>query len=296
VTLLDLPDGRTLEYLEGGDPAGALVVVHHGTPGSAVLDPEWSADAGARALRLVTYARPGYGDSTRLPGRRAADAAADVAALVDNLRVDRFLTWGWSGGGPHALACAALLPGRVVAAATLASVAPYGAPGLDFLAGMGPGNLEEFGVVLAGGEQALRAFAQPQLEVLRTVRAEDLVEPMAAHLTEIDRQALAGPLSATLAAQLRGAFRHGADGWVDDDLAFVTPWGFDVADVRVPTLVWQGRQDAMVPPAHGAWLAQRIPGAEAHLSGTDGHLTVATTRLPACHAWLRERWDAAAAG
>jgi pimeloyl-ACP methyl ester carboxylesterase len=294
VTVLDLPDGRRIEFLEGGDPSGALVVVHHATPGSAVLDPEWSADAGARGLRLVTYARPGYGDSTRHPGRRVADAAADVAALADHCGADRFLTWGWSGGGPHALACAALLPDRVVAAATLASVGPYGAPGLDFLAGMGPGNIEEFSVVLAGGEAAIRAFAVPQAAVLGAVRAEDLVEPMAAHLTEVDREALAGPLSATLAAQLRAAFRHGPDGWVDDDLAFVGPWGFDVAEIRVPVLLWQGREDAMVPPTHGAWLAQRIPGVEAHLSDTDGHLTLATTRLPGIQEWLRARWDAPA--
>ena len=293
---LTLPDGRALEYVEGGDPAGVPTLVHHGTPGGPVLDPGWESSAREHGLRLVLAARPGYAGSTRHPGRCVADVVVDTVALADHLGVDRFLTWGWSGGGPHALACAALLPERVVAAATLAGVAPYDADGLDFLEGMGEGNIEEFGLALEG-EEALRPLAQEQGAAMADVTPAELAEAMAPHLTPVDAAEITGPgtIGATLAAQTRTGFAAGVDGWVDDDLMFTRPWGCGLADVKVPVLLLQGRQDAMVPFGHGEWLARQLDGVvDARLTEEDGHLTLVTRRLPEVFAWLRARWDAAA--
>jgi pimeloyl-ACP methyl ester carboxylesterase len=292
-TTLGLPDGHLVQIAEGGDLDGAPVFVHHGSPGSAILDQHWVSDAAARGLRLIIYARPGFGLSTRAAGRVVADAARDVAAIADELGVDRFLSWGFSGGGPHALACAALLPDRVVAVASLAAAAPIDGDGLDFFEGMGPGNIEEFGIAVNGGEDAIRTFAAEQAADLRNVTQEQMVEAMAPHLSPVDAAELAGPIGVTELAQFQDAFAVSVDGWVDDDLAFIAPWGFQPSDISVPVLLWQGREDRMVPFAHGEWLARQIPGVEAHLTEGDGHLTMVTRRIPGVHQWLRDRWDAA---
>jgi len=292
VAQVDIGDGRQLEVVEGGDAAGLPVIVHHGTPGAAVLHPEWEAIAGVEGLRLVTYSRPGYGLSTRDPGRVVADAARDTAALADALGFDRFLSFGFSGGGPHVLACAALLPDRVVAVASLASVAPYDAPGLDFLDGMGEGNVEEFGRVRDGGEEAIRPFAEEEAAAMRDATQQDLVDVMAGVLSDADADELRGPIGATLLRHFRHGLSVSVEGWVDDDLELVRPWGFDPGDTRVPVLLWQGRHDAMVPFGHGEWLAARIPGVDARLSEDDGHLSLLTRRAPEVLRWLRERWDA----
>src|SRR4029079_13152798 len=157
---IHIPDGRTLTLREGGDPGGVPLFVHHGTPGSSLLYEPHLEDAAARGIRLLSYDRPGYGLSTRQPGRDIASCAADVAALCDALEIERLLTWGVSGGGPHALALAALLPDRVAAAAALASVAPFDADGLDFTAGMGEQNVASMSTALAG-----EATHRPQHEL-----------------------------------------------------------------------------------------------------------------------------------
>ena len=221
---------RSLEYAEGGDLAGAPVLVHHGTPGAAVLRPEWEELAAAHGLRLVIHSRPGYGSSTRLPGRNVADAAGDTAALADALGVARFLTLGYSGGGPHALACAALLPERVVAAVTLASVAPHDADQLDFLAGMGEGNIEEFGRARAG-EEPLRELLEAEVGAMLGGSAAGLAESMAPFLSPVDAEEIRGPIAAWLQENVDRALGTGVDGWLDDDLAFVRPWGFEPAAV-----------------------------------------------------------------
>ena len=130
--------------------------MHHGTPSSGLLYDVHAALAADQGIRLIGYDRPGYGGSTRAPGRRVVDCVADVHAIADGLGLDRFATWGISGGGPHALACAALCDERLVATASLAAVAPYEADGLDWLEGMGESNHAEFGKVLDGEDAAAR--------------------------------------------------------------------------------------------------------------------------------------------
>jgi pimeloyl-ACP methyl ester carboxylesterase len=189
-----------------------------------------------------------------------------------------------------------LLGDRVVAAASLAAAAPFDGDGLDFYAGMGPGNIEEFGIVVTGGETAIRPLAVEQAAVLAGSTHQQLVEAMGPHLSAIDAAELRGPMGATVLAQMQDAFSVGVDGWVDDDLAFVAPWGITLSEISVPVLLWQGRLDLMVPFGHGAWLAEQIPGVEAHLSEQDGHVTLSTRRIPEVHQWLRDHWDAAPTG
>ena len=282
-------DGRTLTVREGGDPAGVPVLSISGTPGSSALFDAHRRDAEERGIRLFSYDRPGYGGSTRHEGRTVADCAADIEAVCDNLGVGRICVWGISGGGPHALAAAALLPERVAAAASLAAVAPYDADGLDWLAGMGELNVEEFGVIFEG-EEAHRASMERQRAELLAAKPEDLVEQWQTLLGPADREVATGEFAAELLDHMWAGIEAGGDGWLDDDLAFVAPWGFDVASIRIPVLLWQGEQDRFVPFGHGVWLAERIPGVEARLTAEDGHLTLAQRRIPEVHAWLLERF------
>ncbi len=278
---VESPDGRTLELHELGDPDGFPVLFQHGTPGSGTLYARWETDG----VRLVACDRAGYGSSTRRPGRSVADVVGDVQAIADALGFDRYATWGLSGGGPHALACAALCDERLVAAASLAGVGPWNAPGLDWLAGMGDGNIREFGLMLEG-EDALRPALEEESAELLQITAEQLRDSMAPHLSPTDSGALTGELAAYFHSNMQHALDAGADGWIDDDLAFAKPWGFELSQIDRPVLILQGGDDLMVPPAHGRWLAENVPGAESRIDDAHGHLTLVEHLVPEVHAWL----------
>jgi len=278
---IQLEDGRALELHELGDPHGFPIVFHHGTPGSGTLYERWATPG----VRLVGYDRAGYGGSTRQAGRAVVDVVADIQALADALALERFATWGLSGGGPHALACAALCDDRLVAAASLAGVGPYDVEDLDWLAGMGEGNQKEFELVLAGEEKLRPAIEQEGAGMLAT-SAEQLREEMAPHLSPTDSAALTGELAAYFHSNMTHALADGVDGWIDDSLAFVEPWGFAVDAIRRPVLVIQGGDDLMVPRAHGEWLAAHVPGCEARIDDSHGHLTLVEHLVPDVHAWL----------
>ncbi len=283
---VETTDGRSLDVIDAGEPTGPVVYYHHGTPASCLLAPEWVEDASRRGLRLISHSRPGYGGSDRLAGRTVGQVVSDVAAVLDHFGVGRFATWGVSGGGPHALACAALLPDRVAAAASISGGAPYGVEGLDWLEGMGEMNVQEFQTAISGDRAAVLAYADAMAEALRQAGPEQLAREMSTLLTPVDAAAVAGRFGAFLAASAAEGLARSGAGSADDDLAFVSPWGFEVGSITVPVQIWQGEQDLMVPAAHGAWLAARIPGAEAHLEPSLGHLTVAATRIGEVHAWL----------
>ncbi len=267
------------------------VLIHHGTPSSSLLYEPQVRDAAERGIRLIAYDRPGYGGSTRNPGRAVADCAADVAAICDALEIERFCTWGISGGGPHVLATAALLPDRVAAAAALASVAPIDAEGLEFTAGMGEMNVESFNASRAGEE---RHRAQHELELerrarrrLRSSSSRRGARSSARRIARCSRAAS----SSSLIESTEAGIEPSSDGWFDDDVVFGEPWGFDVASIAVPVLVWHGEQDKFVPFAHGVWLAEHIPGAEARLTAEDGHLTILERRIGEIHDWLLARFN-----
>jgi len=214
-----------------------------------------------------------------------ADVAADVAEMLGALAAGRFATWGHSGGGPHALACAALLPDRCVAAATLASCGPYGAEGLDYLAGMGEANVEDFGPVLEGGDVFEAAIRRSQAELF-SGGPDGLRQAMLTILSPLDQDVMTADFAEWCYRIMSEGAAERIEGWRDDDLAFVRPWGFDVADIRVPVLLLQGVDDLMVPPQHGRWLAAHVPGVEAEISETEGHLTLLAHRAPDVHEWL----------
>jgi pimeloyl-ACP methyl ester carboxylesterase len=271
---LTLDDGRTLHaYDAGGD--GLPLFWHHGTPNLGAPPRPLFPAAERLGLRWVAHDRPGYGGSTPQPGRDVSSAAADVAAIADALGIDRFGVMGHSGGGPHALACAALLPDRVAAVVCGAGSAPFGAEGLDWFAGMAP-----------SGAASLRAAAAGRAAKERHVASGDESGP---EFTPADLAALAGPWS-WFAEVVGPAVAAGPGGLIDDDLAYVAPWRFGPEQVAAPVLFLHGGRDRVIPSSHSEWLAERCPRAELRLSPDDGHISILTS-ADAALAWLRERAD-----
>lgn len=273
---LETPDGRTLAFAVWGDPEGFPILGLHGTPGCRLG--RWPREELYAELGVcfVTHDRAGYGRSDRHHGRRVADEVADVGALADELGFDRFGVIGGSGGGPHALACAALLPDRVERAVCDVGVAPLGTPGLEqdaWLAGMDPENVKEFGWALAGEDILTRELQrlQEQLEERARVDPSSILQDF--DMSESDRAQMARPeIMQIIRESTFESAVNGVGGWVDDGLAFVQPWGFDPADISVPVLVRYGLTDVLVPPAHGEWLAANVPGCIVKINDVAGHL------------------------
>jgi pimeloyl-ACP methyl ester carboxylesterase len=277
------PDGRTLAVEDAGDPGGRPVLVHVGTPGGRRLyGPRTLADAERRQLRLISYDRPGYGDSTPQPGRSAADCASDVRLICEALGIGRLAMWGMSGGGPHVLACAALLPGLVTAVASLASLAPYDAEGLDWLAGFSPDAVDEVRLTLTDQSAARALFQQDRDKMLAAPPAQ-VAQNMLAHTPDASRALLTDE-----AVSMQLAVAPGIEGTWDDCVAQLTPWGFDVAQISVPVLLLHGGRDKAVPFSHGEWLASHIPGAETWFFAEEGH-ALRERHIEDVHAWLIDR-------
>jgi pimeloyl-ACP methyl ester carboxylesterase len=290
---LETPDGRTLAYATWGDPDGFPILSLHGTPGCRFnrwQNEEVYARAGAY---WVTHDRAGYGRSDRNRGRSVADEAGDVAALADELGVDRFGVTGGSGGGPHVLACAALLADRVVRAVCAVGVAPFGSLGLEeaeWLAGMDEENVKEIRSALAGEDVLVPSLEELQTDAETRVGVDPSTILDDFDLSESDRAQLARPevMQTVTEATLEQAV-NGVGGWADDDLAFVKPWGFDVAAVSVPVLVRYGLTDVLVPPAHGEWLAANVPGCIVEAEASAGHLgDDPEEQIAADVRWLRD--------
>lgn len=267
-------DGRTLCFAEWGDPDGFPVLALHGTPGGRLNrhpDESRYAEAGAR---VITYDRAGYGRSDRHAGRTVVDCVADVVAIVDALGIARFSVTGGSGGGPHALAVAARLPGRVVRARCDVGVAPFSAEGLDWFAGMDPLNVTEFGWAVEG-EGTLVPNIEREIAEMAARVAEDPSKLLGDdwELAEADRAVLEREdMGQMFRESTEDLARGGAWGWVDDDLAFTTPWGFAVAEITVPVEVRYGIKDVLVPAAHGQWLGDHVPHAQVVVEDAQGHM------------------------
>ena len=276
---IELPDGRSLDLWQAGPPDGEPLVFHHGTPAAGLPFEHHVREMAARGLRYVGWTRPGYGSSSRHPGRTVGDDAADGRAVLDQLGIERAWVVGWSGGGPHALGLAAQAPERVRGVAIIGGAAPWGAEGLDFLAGMGAENVEEFSATLEG-EDAIRPFVERAWPTFRDVGPDGIAAAFGDLVDDVDRGSITGELADFLAAGAHEALRETFWGWLDDDLVFVRPWGFDLRSIECPVHVWQGAHDRMVPYAHGQWLATHIPTACPHLSEDDGHLTLVVDSFP----------------
>ena len=267
-----VPGGVLHAYDTGAADASApfALVWHHGSPQTgAPLEPMVEM-AAARGIRLVSYGRPGYGGSTSRPGRDVASAADDVAAIVDELSLDRIAVMGASGGGPHALACAALLPDRVVGAVTLAAIAPY-TDQFDWFAGMtSPGALR----AAREGRDARERFAESE-------------EFDPEQFLPADWAALEERWS-SLGADVGRSEAYGVGGLIDDDVAFASPWGFELEAIRPPVLLVQGEHDRVVPAKHASWLVSRIRRAQLWMRLDDGHVSVLDV-VPDAMDWLLRR-------
>lgn len=271
------PDGRRLLAEVAGPEDGPLLIWHGGTPGCRYL-PDWWYDEGTeRGLRHVSYSRPGYEGSDRMSGRTVADCAADTAAFADALGAERFYVFGSSGGGPHALACAALLPERVLAAVSVSAVGHPLAPDLDWSKGMAKENRDEL-TALRDGDDALAAYIEGQAQKMREV---ETLEGLRAGIEEgdlhcqADRDVIVGRM---LEYQLRAnelPISTGIWGWFDDEKAlWGSDWAFDLDSIEVPLSIWQGGEDRMVPANQGEWFARHLPDAEFHLLPEEGHISI----------------------
>ena len=262
-------DGRILEYEVTGPSDGIPLIFHHGTPCSGLQPRAFQQAAHDRGLRMVSYSRPGYAGSARLPGRDVAAAVVECEALLDQLAAARCVVVGWSGGGPHALATAAGLPGRVAAVATIASIAPY-----VLQVRSGELDSDETDEDLREGERELRPRFEERAARLRGRKPETLMETWSALLADVDLTVMAQGFGEEVAALVSDALRTGVDGYLDDNLAFRRDWGFALEDVVAPYSLWHGREDLMVPVSEGEWLAKHLPDATVHFEDGEGHMSI----------------------
>lgn len=279
-TTVQVRDGRSLDVYLGGteDSARGTVLYLHGSPGSGIQGAGMAAAAADLGLRLLSFTRAGYGSSSRRPGRSVANVVEDATDLLDALDIDRAWVLGWSGGGPHALACVGLAPERFPGAALIGGLAPYPAEGLDWFEGMGPENVEEFQATLADPQNSVRS-AERDWPKWRDVTGVEIAEIFGGLIDDVDRGSLTGDFAEFVAATSREGLREGYWGWVDDDWAFSGDWGVELGAIGVPVHVWQGGHDKMVPFGHGAWLCDHIPTACRHLHPEHGHLTLAVDTI-----------------
>ena len=275
MALLTLDDGRQLHYEVAGtiEPGGPALVFHHGTPGSGLIWDGLAAPAARHGWPVVMSTRPGYGSSSRNAGRSVASAAADTEAVLDALGVGRFVTTGWSGGGPHTLACAVLLAPRCAAVATIAGVAPYDAEGLDWTAGMGPENVAEF-EALSAGDPELESRMAAEMKELASIPDSQLADALGGLISPPDRASLEGGFASFVGAWFRRSATGADGGYWDDNVAFLRDWGVALDALSVPVSVWWADQDLMVPPTHGAWLASHLPGATGFYREGEGHISL----------------------
>ena len=287
--VVDTADGRRLAVTDSGVPDGIPVIVHNGTPNSRLQYGPDVANATNHGLRFITYDRPGYGESSPQPGRTVADCVDDVRAICAALQLDRVLTWGISGGGPHVLACAALLGDLVPAAASLASVAPWGADGLDYYDGMGALNVEDLQLFFSD-RVAARAKAEKDREEMLGASPEQTFEIIKSLVSPADAAVWTPQLADYFVQSAAAGLAPGAEGWWEDNIAHFGPWGFELSEISMPVLLLHGKKDQFVPFGHGAWLAAHIPGVEARLTDDDGHLTLTAVHLGEVHDWLLQHW------
>ena len=268
-------DGRKLDVMIAGDVDSSIALVcHHGTPSDATIWNDWQEDAMQHNLRLISISRPGYAHSERKPGRSVSCVVSDVEDVLDELGIEKFLTIGYSGGGPHALACAEGLPHRCIAASILAGVGPHGEPDLDSMSDMGPENIEHKKIAIQG-EEALREWAKENAAAWFTIADEELADALGGLVPEIDVIALnEHGMAAIWASSIRRSLQNGLDGYIDDSLVFCKYWGFKPDDIEIPVTIWQGDLDLMVPFTHGQWLIKHIPHAKSRLELGHGHISL----------------------
>ena len=266
-----LKDGRELEILDNGINAESAIIFHHGTPDHASTWGDWLEAAAGAGIRAIAYSRAGYGTSDRHPGRSVISINNDIGQILDSKNITKFVSIGQSGGGPHSLATTC--EPRNVGAISLAGVGAFGVDDLDFLEGMGPENHDEFGAALKG-EASIEEWMNLNAGPMKSVTGSDIIEAFGGLIGDADKAALNAGGADQMAASMRSALAVSFDGWIDDDLVFVKPWGFDLAAITKPVFLWQGDDDFMVPHAHSYWLEKHIPTATLTFKAGEGHISL----------------------
>jgi pimeloyl-ACP methyl ester carboxylesterase len=266
-----LRSGRELEVLDNGVDSTRAIVFHHGTPASASLWSQWFTYAAEAGIRAISYSRAGYGTSDRDYGRSIVSVNKDISEVLESKGIEKFVAIGWSGGGPHALANTLLE--NNVGAITLAGVGAYGVDDLDFLEGMAQENYDEFGASLQG-EDVIQQWFIDNASVFKSAGGAEIREAFGGLISDADKKSMEGSFADVIAAAIRSGLAVSFDGWVDDDVAFTKPWGFDLSSINKPVKIWQGDQDFMVPHAHSHWLKKHISTAELTFIPGQGHVTL----------------------
>jgi len=266
-----LKDGRELEIADNGINSESAIVFHHGTPGHASSWTDWLESAATAGIRAIAYSRAGYGTSDRNPGRSVINVNSDIAQVLDAKNITKFVSIGWSGGGPHCLANT--FEPRNVGAISLAGVGAFGVDDLDFLEGMGPENHDEFGAALKG-EAVIDQWMNDNAGPMKSVTGSDIIEAFGGLIGDADKAVLEGGEADAMAASMRSALAVSFDGWIDDDLVFVKKWGFELESITKPVFLWQGDDDFMVPHAHSYWLEKHIPTATLTFKPGEGHISI----------------------
>ncbi len=266
-----LKDGRELEIADNGINSESAIVFHHGTPGHASSWTDWLESAATAGIRAIAYSRAGYGTSDRNPGRSVINVNSDIAQVLDAKNITKFVSIGWSGGGPHCLANT--FEPRNVGAISLAGVGAFGVDDLDFLEGMGPENHDEFGAALKG-EAVIDQWMNDNAGPMKSVTGSDIIEAFGGLIGDADKAVLEGGEADAMAASMRSALAVSFDGWIDDDLVFVKKWGFELESITKPVYLWQGDDDFMVPHAHSYWLEKHIPTATLTFKPGEGHISI----------------------
>lgn len=268
---MKLKNGRTLEVSIAGKPNGKAVIFHHGTPSGSVAWDDWLDEIAKAGGFAIAYSRPGYGSSDRNEGRTVISNTSDIAEVLEHFGIEKIVSIGWSGGGPHALADTTLP--QSAGAITIAGVGPYDVDDLDFLEGMGPENHDEFGAAL-GGHEALEHWMEHNTVGLDTLTGSQVIEAFGGLIGEADKRSLTPEVADHMAKGFHQALRTGYYGWMDDDFAFIKNWGFNLDQIKVPVELWQGNDDFMVPHAHGVWLEKNIPTAKLNFVAGEGHISL----------------------
>jgi len=269
MALLKLTDGRNLDFISNEISSDKAILFHHGTPGECSGWEKWFSEI--KSVRAISTSRPGYGLSDRRVNRRVASDLDDQIQILDHFEIEEFVSIGWSGGGPHAINMTR--ENRCRGAITLAGVGEWGNADLDFLEGMGPENHAEFGAALEG-EAVIEKWLKDNVSSFANVQGSDLIESFGGLIGEADKKALTPEVAEIDAASFRRALSLSYSGWIDDDLAFVQPFGFDLSKIEKRVMVWQGDDDFMVPKAHSEWLAKHIPTSKLFFVPGHGHISL----------------------